>query len=140
MGLIGVSDYNDVRAALDATLDAVSLPDSVISSPIYQGIAEMQIVARVPTAATLTGVEAIQVRVATILLTASLIAPAVPMLTREQDKDYSYQRQAIDWTEVASRLQSRVDSILGSLAGDAPTVEGGVSFMFGRASGCRGAF
>ena len=140
MGLIGVSDYNDVRAALDATLDELSLPNNVISSTIYQGSAEQQIIARIPTAATLTGVEQIQVRVATILLTAALIAPVVPMLTREQDKDYSYQRQPIDWTEVASRLQSRVDAILGSLAGDAPTATSGTAFMFGRASGCRGTF
>lgn len=138
MGLIGVSDFNDVRRALDATLDATTLPNDVISSPIYQGQAELDILARVPGAAALSGVEAMQVRIVAILLTAAYIAPAVPLIVREQDKDYSYQRQPIDWLDAQARLNARAEQILVGLAGEATTTDDFAGVMFARASGCRG--
>lgn len=140
MALLSVNDYPDVRRALDATLTATLLPDSVIGSPIYLGEAERRVIARLPEAASLTGVQAITARVATIYLLAALVAPVVPLITREQDKDYSYNRAEMDWSARASQLQADADTLLGGLAGDAVETEATTTagWLFGLASADRG--
>lgn len=138
MTLITSADYPDVRRALDASLDATTLPDAAIASPVYQGQAELDVLARYPDAAAATGTAALQVKIATILLTAAYMAPAVPLIVREQDKDYSYQRQAIDWLDAQERLRARAEQVLSGLAGETVTSGDFAGVLFARASGCRG--
>lgn len=140
MALLSAADYPDVRRALDATLDARLLPDEVISSPIYLGEAERRVIARLPGAAALTGAEATIARVATIYTLAALVSPVVPLITREQDKDYSYQRAEMDWSARATQLLADADGLLAGLAGDAVQAEADVTagWLFGLASADRG--
>ncbi len=140
MALLSVNDYPDVRRALDATLDERLLPSSVIGSPIYLGEAERKVIARLPGAAALTGAEASTVRVATIFTLAALVAPVVPLITREQDKDYSYNRAEVDWSARASQLLADADALLAGLAGDAVQAEADTTagWLFSLASANRG--
>lgn len=140
MAILSAADYPDVRRALDATLDARLLPDSVLDSPIYLGEAERRVIARLPGAAALTGADAITTRVATVFILAALVAPVVPLITREQDKDYSYQRAEMDWSGRASQLLADADALLAGLVGEAVSAEADTtaSWLFGLASADRG--
>lgn len=136
--LLGASDWPDVRAALDSRLTADLLPDRVIGSPIYATEARRRVLKRVPNYGSLDAEQQETLRTAAIYLLASMVAPAVPIIVREQDKDYSYQREAPDFGALATALSSRADELLAELSGDPVGATDGVSWMFGRASGCRG--
>lgn len=139
--LIGASDWPDVRAALDAKLTSALLPDRVIASPIYAGEAHRRVLRALPGAASLTDPDQIAAaRSAAIYTLAALLAPIVPIIVREQDRDYSYQRQAPDFTTLTIELQQRADDMLAELAGTAAQDEAAVtaSWLFGRASADRG--
>lgn len=82
MAILPESRYDDVRAALDPTLDDAALPSEVIGSDVYQGAAERWLLALDPLAATRTGLEKDAVERALVYQIAGLLSPAVP-ITRQ---------------------------------------------------------
>ena len=140
--LLGPSDWDDVRAAIDAQLTAALLPDRVIASPIYAAEARRRVLARVPDPDSLSAEQQLSLRTAAILMAASLITPIVPTIVNERDKDYSYQRQAPNFADVAYQLRARADEMLGELAGEIVATEASAhaGWLFGRASADRGVF
>jgi hypothetical protein len=141
MGIIDTDSFPEIRAALDVTLEEERLPDAVIAMGAYLGEAEREVQARVPDWATRTGVEAEALRVAVVLLTAAKIAPAMPVITREDRLAFSYTRQAVDWAAHAARLLQRADTALAPLepsaasTGDVP-----LGVLFSLAHTRRGGF
>lgn len=107
MGLLTAAEYSAVRAALDIQLTEDDLPDSVIEQPIYSGSAELEVLARVADAESKTGQAKRHLRNAVILLTAALIAPAMPNLTSENIGSYQYSRAGVDWLKRAEELRAR---------------------------------
>lgn len=104
------TDYPAVRAAIDASLDALTLPDSVIALPIYADLADQEIKRRVPLWATIiaaTGDAAVQIRIAAVYLTASLIVGSLPSITREDTPDYTYRADVIAPAMKAEILRAR---------------------------------
>lgn len=93
-------DYPSIRAAIDISLDADSLPDAVIGLDIYATAAEQWIAAET----TETGTEA---HLAAVLYCAYLIAPQVPALMRERMAGGEYWQQPFDYVDLAGRLLQR---------------------------------
>lgn len=112
------ADFPAVRAAIDVGLDSAALPDAVIALPIYQGAAERAIAAKVPGWDSLTGDLAARVEAATIYLTAALLCPAVPQLTRETMPDYAYQALVSDPSARAAQLTRLADAELAVVLGE----------------------
>ena len=137
MALLYEADYPAVRAALDVQLTSRELPDSVIGLPLYVGAAEAEILVRDPLAATRTGAAWQHIVNATVLLTAALLAPALPAITSERFSEYSYDRD-VDWLALAAALRRRAETELAFvLTPTAPTVASRPT-IFAVATGTRG--
>jgi len=111
-----------VRQALDVTLDETSLPTTLILSPIFLGAAVAEVVRRDPDANTRTGTEARRVNAAAVYLTAARIAPSLPAIVRERLGDSETQLAAVDWLARADVLRMRAAQELAVVldtAGDA---------------------
>lgn len=135
--------YPEVRAALDVTLEADRLPDSVIAMGPYQGDAEREAAAAVPGWASLTGDQAERFRVAVVLKTAARIAPAMPAITREDRLAFSFSQAAVNWVDRAAQLNARANGIIEELnptPGASSTQTGWAALIFGKASSRRGGF
>lgn len=116
MALISSADYPAVRAAIDITLTQKQLPDAIISLPIFQGMAEAEVLRVYPAAQTATDPTIVAtVKNATVLITAALLVPSVPMLTRETFGNYQYQRARVDLATLAATIRARADDMLGIL-------------------------
>lgn len=107
MALLNSADYPAIRAAIDVSLDAATLPDSVIAMDINAGAADREVKARVPNAEAQTGDNFQRCRSAAIWLTAANIAPALPLLTAEGQDGYSYTRQSRDMERLAQTLREK---------------------------------
>jgi hypothetical protein len=116
--LLAAVDYPAVRAALDLTIDAATLPDAVIALPIFAGRAEQTILRLDPAAPTRSGEEAEHVRRAVIYLTAAYIAPHVPDLLGEQFGPQRYTRAPQDWRAHARYLQGLAELELAAVIGE----------------------
>ncbi len=140
--LANPGDFPAVRAALDPALTSARLPDAVLASPIYMGEAERYVRRKVVGAGldpdALTVDQQAAGKVAAIYRLAALVAPVIPIIVREQDRDYSYQRQATDWASLQAQLMERADDALDGLLGAEPEAEAGTAWMFGLANGYRG--
>lgn len=137
MALLSAADYPAIRAAIDVSLTARVLPDSVIGLPIYVDAAEAEVLARDPLAESRTGAALQHVTNAALLLVASFLAAAMPGYTAEDFSDYSYQRKD-DWAARAAELRQRAEAELAAvLAASAPTTYNRPT-MFTVASGRRG--
>jgi len=117
MPILTTADYPAVRAALDSQLTATDLPNSMIAEPIFAPAAEAELLARVPTAASMTGENAARVKRALIRLTAALLAPSVVRVTSMsiQTRDLSYSRQTFDPVKKAADLRAAAETELGPL-------------------------
>jgi len=137
MALLSAADYPAIRAAIDVSLTARVLPDTIIGLPIYVDAAEAEILLRDPLAESRTGAALQHVTNAAVLLAAALLAAAMPAYTAETFSDYSYQRK-IDWAARAAELRQRAEAELAAvLAASAPTTYQRPT-MFSVASGTRG--
>jgi len=135
--LLSSDDWPAVRAALDVTLNDNALPDATIELDIYSGRAVREVEARVSDATTLTGDDELKVTAAAVFLTAALLAPAMPALTRGKAQYLEWQREGMDWNKRARELRALAEEELSDLL--EPAAE--ISFrptMFARAKGRRG--
>ena len=114
MSLLDAADFPAIRAALDVSLKAQTLPDATIALPIYQGAAEAEVLARDPLAESRAGAALQRVVNAAIFLTAAYLAPAMPALTAETIGKYSYERKT-DWAARAADLRQRADVELAAV-------------------------
>jgi len=129
--------YDAVRAALDVSLDSETLPAVVIASTIYADAAAAEIKVRDPAWETRTDDALAHLERAHILITAALIAPAIPSITGESFNESRYTRQAIDWEKRAADLRQRASEELAAILTPADTSPGRPTF-FSVASGRRG--
>lgn len=72
------SKFDEVRRAVDPTLDDGAIPDELIASPLYLGRAEKWVRSYDAQAADRTGVQQEDIHLAIILKTASLLSPGIP--------------------------------------------------------------
>lgn len=114
MTILGISDYDSVRAALGIDVDEATVSDDFIALPIYQGAAEQEVIRRDPNAESRTGSELQRIINATVLITAALICQVMPNLRRESFGDYSYSMEA-NWTARAQELRARADRELAAV-------------------------
>jgi hypothetical protein len=132
----GIGDQ--VRAALDVSLDPSALPDATISLPIFVDGAEADILATDPNALTYLVTDAARARVerAFIYLTAAYIAPTLPAITGEQVGGDRYSRAAWDGAKRAAELRGLANAELAAYLNPSGQVE--PLFSFGLACGRRG--
>ncbi len=123
MAILTSVDYPAIRAALDTELTAQQLTDAAIEQDIFLGAAEAQLLARVPTAASMTGEDGKRVKRALIWLTAAMLAHSVVRVTTMsiQTRDMSYSRQTFDPDEKAAELRRRAEVEIGALLEPAET-------------------
>lgn len=112
MTLITLADYPAVRSALDLRLNATILPDSIIALPPFHPAAELEVLRRDPSAASRTGDDLTRVKLATIYLTAALLAPSVPRVLQQSLGDSSFSVQPVDWQNTSARLRSLANDLL----------------------------
>ncbi len=136
MPVITAAEYPAARAALDVTLDATALPDSVLSQPVYVDAAEAELLRLDPDVATRTGDAQSAAKRAGALLLAALLAPAVPRVVRETMQDYAYQAEEVDWAQLATELRGRAQREVAGYLVHASTATRPT--LFARASGTRG--
>lgn len=137
MALLSAADYPAIRAAIDVSLTARVLPDSVIGLPIYVDAAEAEILTRDPLAESRTGAALQHVTNAAVLLTAALLAPALPGYTAEDFSEYSYQRKT-DWATRAAELRKRAEAELAAVLEPENPTTASKPTMFTTAPGTRG--
>lgn len=136
--LIGASQYPQVRAVLDPTLDAAVLPDAVLAMPPYVPAAIREVLARDPTAEARTdAVQVERVQNAAVYYAAARAVWAVPLPVSEQYDDYRYTLPPLDRPAREAELRRRAEAELGALLEPA-SVEVGAAFAFNRAPGRRG--
>lgn len=118
-----VAEFPAVRAAIDITLDAKSLPDEVIGLPTYAGEAERWVLATDPASVLYTpgSDQYAQAQVAAIFACAAMLVPMVPMLTGETyGQAYRYTRKEVDQAALEASLWDRARTALSRASGDAP--------------------
>lgn len=97
--------YDEIRAAVDVSLDADALPDSVIEYTVYKGEAEARV--RQLTAA-LSDAELLvhnaDLQRAALLITAGLIAPRIRIIVRETLEGDDLQWQTHDLGKLSASL------------------------------------
>lgn len=139
MGILTAGDYENIRVALDVSLTATALPDSVIAQPVYLGRAEAWVIAQIPDAASATGARLAHIKRAVSLYCASLLAPAVVRLTSltTQTRDMAWSRATFDPEARAQALLAQAQEAvkLAQSTTSAPAVG-----MFRVAGGRRGVF
>jgi hypothetical protein len=126
------ADYPDIRGAIDVSLDADSLPDTVIGLDRYIGRAERWVAERT----TDVGDHAKQ---AVISRCAALLVPHIPNITSESRPGFSYQRQALDVEMAVGQLNAdALEEIDLANGGDSKTSLDLRPTIFSAANGCRG--
>jgi hypothetical protein len=106
---LSASSFDAVRAALDLSLDAGSLPDDLIQSDLYAPTAEAELLERDPLASTYAEGTDKKRRAtnAAILLTAAYLAPSLPSIAEEKLGDWQMRQTAPDFTKLAASLRGR---------------------------------
>lgn len=108
------ADYEQVRKSIDVTLTADALPNEIIALDIYQGEAISQILSAV---AALTDEQktanAAAIKRAAILLTGSLIAPKIKVLTSETLEGDRFTFQSKDLAKISSDLAASAFGVVG---------------------------
>lgn len=138
MAILGSTDYPEIRAAIDVSLDSDDLSDAVIGYDIYIGTAELEVKKRIPNAESKTGDDLTHVKAATVLLTAALLSPSVPQLvSTKAGEDFQFQYDKRDWVFHAAELRQRAEGHIQAVL--APTSDAPQRpTMFARVSGTRG--
>lgn len=136
--LVEPQEFNQIRAALDVTLSAADLPDSVIALPLYLGAADAEIKRRDPAWATRDESALALLRRAVIYLTAASLAPAVPELTQERyPEGYSYAR-ASSYVKRGAELRQLAEQQIAIVLAPSAPAELSMPTFFGAATGRRG--
>jgi len=136
--LVEPQEFTQVRAALDVSLSADDLPDTVIALPIYLGAADAEIKRRDPNWATRDEDALARLRRAVIYLTAASLAPAVPELTQERyPEGYSYAR-ANSYVKRSAELRQLAEAELALVLAPSEPETLSMPTFFGSASGRRG--
>ena len=127
MTLLTTGDYPAIRAALRVGLDDVTLPDTTIGMVQYQGAAEAELLRRDPVAASRTGAAGLRIKSAAILLTASYLAPSMPLPESETVEGGRYSSK-LDTQRVALSeiLRARAFAELALAQGATPETPGGL--------------
>jgi hypothetical protein len=136
--LLTVAVYPQIRAVLDTSLDAATLPDKTIESDVYVGAAWDEVIERYPTADSETNTATLnRLRRAAIYLAAARLAPAVVRITSlsVSVQGSSYSKQIFDPTKRADELRALAESELDQI--DTPG-ELSRPTMFSYAAGTRG--
>ena len=137
MGLLTANEYDAIRAAIDVSLDADTLPDRVIELPVYGPAADLWVQTRDPLWASRTGAAHLTLVNALIFYCASLLVPAIPMLTAETHGPNTWQRQPVEWQERAALLRGQAEEAVSSVVTPTATSVAPMT-MFGRVAGRRG--
>lgn len=144
--IISQSDYVAVRAALDLTLDSTILPDSLIALPIYEGVAESDVMAEDTLWTshildTSLGGAGQHVKNAVIYHCAALLALAMSNSVESEalpGGGYHYTRDKIDWEARHHHLDSQADRELEAVLAVNQPDTGAMPTMFSLARGGRG--
>lgn len=131
MSLLTASEYPAIRAAIDVSLDATLLPDSVIALPIYAGAADTDVQSRDPLWASRTGTALQRLVNAAIYLAAASLCPAIPQIIQEQTTEHTYQRRSVDWTALAGELRGRAEAELAAVIESDAQIERPTMFTVG---------
>ena len=101
-------DYDEIRGVLMVGLKANKVSNAYIAMTVHQGQAELAVKRSIPDAETMLGNQ--HVRLAAIYLTASaLCGSMVQILRADANEAWSYQVNAIDWTQKAKDLAALAD-------------------------------
>lgn len=111
---LDAGSFDQVRKALDLSLDAESLPDDTIQLPIYAPDAEDELLARNPAAATYAEGSAQKERAirAAIYLTAARLVPSLPAIASESLGDWKLTQTPPDLVKLAASLRGRASSLI----------------------------
>lgn len=130
-------DIDGVRKAIDIRLTIATLPDAVISLPIYVGAAERWVRQRDPNLASRVDDELDAAKLAATYYAAALLIDALPQMLSETTISYRYQMAEFNVDARRARLLSMADAALDYLdPGNADTIAG--FFGFDVACGDRG--
>lgn len=140
MPILTSADWPAVRAVLDTSLDATTLPSATIEMAPFEPAAEIEAKARDPLWATRTGDDLTRLKNATVYLTAARIAPSLPAITRaELGGDFSFSRATVDWATRATDLLALAGTEFDAyLAADSTVGADDMPIFFTVASGSRG--
>lgn len=136
--LLTIDAYPAIRAALDASLDATTLPNKVIEEDIYAGAAWDEVLERYPTADSETDADILaRLRRAAIYFAAARLAPVVVRITALSTtvQGVSYSRPVFDPAKRAAELRALADNEMDAVL--TPGVLSRPTF-FTVASGTRG--
>lgn len=137
MALLTASEYSGIRAALDVSLDADMVPDSIIEEPIFGPAAELWVMEQDPLWSTRTGTAQRHLLNALTYYAASLIAPSMPAILSESQGPYAYSRASVDWMKRAAELAGRAEEEIAAVLAPSQSVTRYPTFMT-RAPGQRG--
>lgn len=139
MAILTTAEYPAIRAALDVSLNANDLPDSVIGQSVFLDAAEAELLARVPDAATKTGSDLARVKRALIWLTAAYLAGSVVRVTSMtvQTRDLSYSKAIFNPEQKAAELRTRAEVEIAALLTPEENTPGRFT-IFAAAPGGRG--
>lgn len=112
--LLTSADYPAIRAALDISLDATDLPDSLIDLDQFVGKGVREVLQRDSLAESRSGTELLRARNAAIFFTAALLAPSVPAITSESEGTYRVNREAWDGQRRQRELRALADDELNA--------------------------
>lgn len=131
------ASYDQIRAALDLSLDAGSLPNSVIDQQIYGYAAEAEVLERDPLTLTYTVGSAARQRAinAAVLLTAARLAPSLPAISMERLGDWQMSQTPPDLAKLEASLRGMAARQISQNVNGASSVPL-PSFWLARA-GCR---
>jgi hypothetical protein len=133
---LSAADYPSIRAAIDISLSEGSLPDTIISLPIYSGYAEQQVLAVVPDADTADTDRQAHLHNAAMLFAAAALCLAIPSFTREAGPEFNASIDRVKPAELAADLRLRAASELE--AGSPGAAAQLVPLTFTVAKGSRG--
>lgn len=129
-------DPQQVRAAINATLNAAALPDATVLSPIYVNPAVRLLKSYHPEAEDATAADDIErIESALHFLVAANLVQALPQITSQSLGGESWSENVRDIPERVAELQGKaleeLDALVSDSASDPPTI-------FDVASGRRG--
>lgn len=107
-------DFPSIRAAIDVSLDAETLPDTIIDLDLYAGAAMRDVLARDPLAESRSGAELLRAKSAAVLFAAARLIGSLPQVFKETRADHSYERDKIDSSARAAELRALAEAELAS--------------------------
>lgn len=131
-------DHDQIRHAIDLSLDATVIPDAVIEGDAFLGGARDDLLELDEDAFTYAADtdEYRRAQRALWLLTAARLAPSVPAITQVTVGDTRFSREKVDYSKRAQELRAQAAGELAAYLETSGTVA--LPAMFARAEGFRG--